>query len=484
MPYIGKNLVGILKDARASDTMTGDGSDTTLTLTDTPGSTNNVLVFLDGIRQTPVTDYWVTGRTLTFTTAPEAGVNVVALTGSASSIDPKMGSVTSMKIVDGMVGNAKIATLSASKLTGALPAISGANLTNTVTSTGIDNVTSDPTISTNPSGGVGTIQLNQVSGEMFVCTDATAGENHWVNVGHGIGNVWEMQGTLHGYSAGGSIGAPNYTSVAAIQKFNFANTSSESDIGNLSSANINAPGHQDRTYGFVAGGYSIPSLNSIQKFNFSGSFSSSDHGDLSMGKHNHVGYSAQTDGYTSGGMPGPTNVIDKFSFASNTTASDHGDLAVAINLPQESQSSSYGYNMGGVIGSTGNDTVQKFAFFSNITATDVANLTTTRSHGAGFSSTVAGYAGTGRTPAGTAGSTSVDKILFASDSSCSDIGDLANTAQLSTGHSSTTNGYIAGGGNTSEVGVTNINTVAFSNDARSTHGNLGTGSWAAAGIHN
>ena len=204
-----------------------------------------------------------------------------------------------------------------------------------------------------------------------------------------------------------------------------------------------------------------------------------------MGKHNHVGYSAQTDGYTSGGMsPGTINVIDKFSFASNTTASDHGDLAVAIEHSSESQSSTQGYCKGGNVGPTKYDTVQRFAFFSNITATDVANLTTTRSHGAGFSSTVAGYAGTGRTPAGTAGSTSVDKILFASDSSCSDIGDLANTAQEATGHSSTTNGYIAGGGNTSEVGVTNINTVAFSNDARSTHGNLGTGSWAAAGIHN
>ena len=375
-------------------------------------------------------------------------------------------------------------TLAASKLTGALGSNDGSALTG-LGGSGATISASNPTISTNPSGGVGTLWSNSTTGNLYCCTVATAGANVWINVGIGFGNVWELQGTLHGYSAGGSIGAPNYTSVAAIQKFNFANTSSESDIGNLSSANINAPGHQDRTHGFVAGGYSIPSLNSIQKFNFSGSFSSSDHGDLSMGKHNHVGYSAQTDGYTSGGMsPGPINVIDKFSFASNTTASDHGDLAVAIQLSQDSQSSSYGYNMGGVIGSTGNDTVQKFAFSSNTTATDVANLTTSRYHGAGFSSTVAGYAGTGRTPAGTTGSTSVDKILFASDSSCSDIGDLANTAQEATGHSSTTNGYIAGGGNTSEVGVTNINTVAFSNDARSTHGNLGTGSYAAAGIHN
>jgi hypothetical protein len=451
-------------------------------LTDTPGSTNNVLVFLDGIRQTPVTDYWVTGRNLTFTTAPEAGVLVVALTGSASSIDPKMGSVTSSKIVDGMVGNAKIATLSASKLTGALPAISGANLTNVATSTGIDNVNSDPTISTNPAGGVGTIQLNQVSGEMFVCTDATAGENHWVNVGHGEGDVWGMQGVLHGYVAVGSGGAPSYTNVAAIQKFNFANTSSESNIGNLSSAWASSAGLQNKTHGYVAGGYQPPapfSQNFIEKFNFSGTFSSSDHGDLSMSKHNHLGYSTQTDGYTSGGMPGPTNVIDKFAFASNTTASDHGDLVLATDHSSESQSSYRGYHMGGLVSPTRQDMVQKFAFFSNVTATDVANLTTARSHSAGFSSTVAGYAAAGRPT-----TASVDKILFASDSSCSDIGDLANDSEKATGHSSTSNGYIAGGGTSTGAGLTSINKVAFSNDARSAHGNLGTKTYAAVGIHN
>ncbi len=233
MPYIGKNLVGILKEPRTSDTMTGDGSDTTLTLTDTPGSTNNVLVFLDGIRQTPVTDYTVMGNTLTFTTAPEAGVLVVALTGSASSIDPKMGSVTSSKIVDGMVGNAKIDSLSASKLTGALPAISGAALTNVTSSTGIDNVSADPSASTNPAGGVGTIQLNQVSGEMYVCTDATAGENVWVNVGGGKGDYGKAfgglgGGTISGYTAGGYPSAIN-----TIDKFSFTSDGDATDVGNL-----------------------------------------------------------------------------------------------------------------------------------------------------------------------------------------------------------------------------------------------------------
>ena len=39
---------------------------------------------------------------------------------------------------------------------------------------------SDPTISTNPAGGVGSIILNTTSGKMFVCTDATTGANEWI----------------------------------------------------------------------------------------------------------------------------------------------------------------------------------------------------------------------------------------------------------------------------------------------------------------
>ena len=39
---------------------------------------------------------------------------------------------------------------------------------------------SDPTISTNPSSGVGTKWINTTSGEIFLCTDATAGANKWV----------------------------------------------------------------------------------------------------------------------------------------------------------------------------------------------------------------------------------------------------------------------------------------------------------------
>ena len=49
---------------------------------------------------------------------------------------------------------------------GNLPVVDGSQLTGI--STGITESTSDPTISTNPSGGVGTVFQNTTSGEMYV----------------------------------------------------------------------------------------------------------------------------------------------------------------------------------------------------------------------------------------------------------------------------------------------------------------------------
>ena len=55
--------------------MTGDGSDTTLTIT-TGHTVDSVIVTENGIVQRPTTDYTVSGTTLTFVTAPASGVVV------------------------------------------------------------------------------------------------------------------------------------------------------------------------------------------------------------------------------------------------------------------------------------------------------------------------------------------------------------------------------------------------------------------------
>ena len=49
--------------------------------------------------------------------------------------------------------------------------------------------TTDPTISINPTSGLGHIWINTTSGEQYILTDATAGDNAWRNVGDGSGSV-------------------------------------------------------------------------------------------------------------------------------------------------------------------------------------------------------------------------------------------------------------------------------------------------------
>jgi hypothetical protein len=65
--------------------MTGDGSDTTLTLSVAPVHENNVSVFFDGVYQSK-SNYSISGTTLTFSTAPASGVAVEAITATNTSI--------------------------------------------------------------------------------------------------------------------------------------------------------------------------------------------------------------------------------------------------------------------------------------------------------------------------------------------------------------------------------------------------------------
>ena len=101
-----------------------------------------------------------------------------------------------------------------------LPAVSGVAITGVV---GATKSASDPTISTNPSGGVGTEWQNTTSGAVFVCTDATAGANVWTNVGGRSGDVvpYVYQGSSYGYSMGG------YNTENRIEKYSFTTVISE-----------------------------------------------------------------------------------------------------------------------------------------------------------------------------------------------------------------------------------------------------------------
>ena len=75
------------------NTMTGDNSDTTLTLSVAPVHENNVQVYFDGVYQSK-SNYAIDGTTLTFSTAPATGVLVEAITNTNTS------STTANQLID------------------------------------------------------------------------------------------------------------------------------------------------------------------------------------------------------------------------------------------------------------------------------------------------------------------------------------------------------------------------------------------------
>jgi hypothetical protein len=379
-----------------------------------------------------------------------------------------------------MVGNAKIATLSASKLTGALPAISGAALTNVTSSTGIDTVSADPTISTNPSGGVGTIQLNQVSGEMYVCTDATAGSNIWVNVGGGSGDVQlsYAQGTVSGYVMGGESPARD-----VIDKFTFASDANATDVGDLPVARFHPAGTNSTTHGYCAGGSAGGGVGKteIEKFTFASNADATDVGDLTLGRYHLAGQTSETHGYSSAGyrvspgVPNPVNVIDKFSFAADGNATDVGDVFFTRQAGAGTSSTTHGYVAGGEPGNPSNNIIDKFSFATDGNSTDVGNLSVARYAAAGQSSQTHGY-----TSGGQSGSASdvIDKFTFSSDADATDVGNLTVARNAVSGQSSSTHGYTSGGSSNNNI----IEKFTFASNANATDvGDLTVGRQYPAG---
>ena len=59
-----------------TDLFTANGTGQTFTLTDTPADANTLIVTVDGVFQASPNNYTVSGTTLTFTSAPNAGANV------------------------------------------------------------------------------------------------------------------------------------------------------------------------------------------------------------------------------------------------------------------------------------------------------------------------------------------------------------------------------------------------------------------------
>ena len=401
----------------------------TINVTDTVGA--NSTIVLDGNSKIPAID----GSQVTALSA------TAFTTGTLATARIDVGT-TAGKILQ-LDGNAKI------------PALSGANLLN---APGPTASTSDPTISTNPT--LGSKWINKTSGEVYICTDATAGANVWTNVGDGLGNIspWGRPwgGTAYGYQAGGYVvGGP----LNVINKYSFTSDGNATDVGDLTWATDGNACHSSTTYGYAATG-DHPVTTNINKWSFASDGNAVAYGGAVVaGGWGTSGSYSTTHGYTWGrNNSGPYhNLIDKFSFETEANATDVGDMSVAGSYHAAASTETYGYCMGGGPG-THDNVIDRVSFTTDGNATDVGDLLTNNASSSGHQSETHGYTTGGWTyPGGSTGNV-IQKFAFGSSSNSTDVGDLTAVSQDGSGSSSTTYGYHACGG-VGGPGSTYVNTI-------------------------
>ena len=382
---------------------------------------------------------------------PVVAANEVLVADSNSKIPAVDGSlVTAMSgtnVGSGTIATARLDTGTAANkivvLDGSakIPAVDGSLLTGIVSYT---KSASDPTISTNPSGGVGTEWVNHTTGKQFVCTDATAGANVWSCSGSHSGDVnpWVYPGVAYGYYMGGA----ESNMQTAIQQYSYTSDGNTTDVGDLTDGRYILTGATAATHGYSMGGDdgASPSggiTNIIDKFAFATHGAASDVGDLTVAREAVEGASSFTHGYCFGGYA--SNVIDKFTFSADANATDVADLsAVRNNLGVTSIT--HGYTGG--YGAPAGNVIEKFPFATDSNSADVGDLTVARGESLmSCSDTTHGYAGGGRLNSSTYYNV-IDRWTFASDANASDVGDLTLLRSgMGSGTSSTTYGYTAGG---------------------------------------
>ena len=446
MAYIGQKVKATLMNDRVVDTMTGDGSDTTLELSSTPISINNTLVFINGIYQRQTTDYTLSGTTITFTEAPFSGAIVCAITGGGEHIGCPMTPMGADKLIDGIATDSKIVGMSASKLSGTLPALDGSALTGINNS--ISTIAVDPIITTNPADGVGTLIINSASGEMYVCTDATTDANVWTNVGGGSGNIepyiFHFTGSTYGFVAGGNI--PGAGEINVIQKFPFATQTNSTDHGDLSVLRAWNSGASSSTDGYSSGGAGAVNASNIDKFSFASNVTATNHGDFptAWGIHNgqHGGHSSETHGFTSGGGT-DYKTITKYSFSTINSVVDHGDLISGQKDYGGMSSPTHGYTSGGYAGPPGViSRIDKFAYATASTVSAHGDLSGPWRYGSNCSSETDGFiCGNGNSGFVAA----IEKVSWASNTTAASHGNLSVARIKSIGQSEKTHGFVSGG---------------------------------------
>ena len=120
MPFLGTTPTQGFVSSFPKQSFTPDGSTTVFTLTNPVATANDLEVFVGNVRQEPTTAYTAAGTTLTMSEAPATGLNFYVINKSFAQVTttPPANSISTDKILNSAVTDAKIGGMAASKLTG------------------------------------------------------------------------------------------------------------------------------------------------------------------------------------------------------------------------------------------------------------------------------------------------------------------------------------------------------------------------------
>jgi hypothetical protein len=150
-----------------------------------------------------------------------------------------------------------------------------------------------------------------------------------------------LNSNTHGYNAGRATNVPGGGVFSqTIDKFPFIGENNSTIVGNLLFARAwSNGGASSQISGYITGGGTPPLAitSNIQKFSFANETTQTSVGVLTQARWGVTNHSSITDAYTSGGnllpvgtvSPGQTTTIDKFSFGNDMDASAVGALTNA-----------------------------------------------------------------------------------------------------------------------------------------------------------
>jgi hypothetical protein len=302
------------------------------------------------------------------------------------------------------------------------------------------------------------------------------------HLGYTPGPEWTPMGSTSLYATG--VSGPGYNNSHTIQKWPFAGGASyATDAAELTIYRTQHTAFSSSDYGYCATGFNpngpaAEAKRRVERFPFASDANATDIGDFSDQIYSSSNGCLQnaTFGYVAGGHDFYKN-IKKFAFGSSVSVIQVGELAGSgkdLYHDQSAQSSSaHGYVSGGYAYGGGYswhryNNIEKFPFSTDTNSTDVGDITITRSHVVGNSSSTHGYIHGGEAPTGK--SNVIDKFPFASDGNATDVGDLIVAQSRGGASNYTTAGYRIGGyGGTPYHAYKNvIQSFSFSSDGNAT----------------